>query len=267
MAIGTFRVGENPPEVTLPAAVPSPATMSVAARAGARREAAELQVRVAALDPGDDHRLGRRGGRLRAAYFDQVDVDAVPQLVLAVIAIVVLAAGKGSPAALLFAMLFYFSALGVAIYNRWIRAGRTGQSWGKQVVGVRLIDEDTRQPIGAGMAFVRDLAHIIAGLIFYIGYLCPLWDQKRQTIADKMVHPIVVPADEPHSAQSAAGQRGHGAYPQAAGQYPQTGYPGQGTPQGFSQPAGYPQDPGYPGYSQRPGYPDYPQAPGYTDHR
>ena len=36
MAIGAFSVGEKPPEVMMPAAVPSPATMSVCARAGAR---------------------------------------------------------------------------------------------------------------------------------------------------------------------------------------------------------------------------------------
>ena len=36
MAIGAFSVGEKPPEVTLPASVPSPATISVCARAGAR---------------------------------------------------------------------------------------------------------------------------------------------------------------------------------------------------------------------------------------
>ncbi|MBV9384111.1 MAG: RDD family protein [Streptosporangiaceae bacterium] len=185
-------------------------------------------------------------------------VDSVPQLVLTVIAIVVLSAGKGSTVALLFAMLFYLSALGVAIYNRWIRAGRTGQSWGKQVVGVRLIDEETRQPIGALMAFVRDLAHVIDGLICYIGYLFPLWDQKRQTIADKIVHTVVVPADEPYSPQSAVDQRGRGAYPQATGQYPQSGYPGQTVPQGYPQQPGYPQGPGYsqgPGNPQGPGYP------------
>ena len=36
MAIGAFSVGEKPPEVMVPAAVPSSATMSVCARAGAR---------------------------------------------------------------------------------------------------------------------------------------------------------------------------------------------------------------------------------------
>ena len=42
------------------------------------------------------------------------------------------------------------------------------------------------------MAFVRQLAHIIDSLICYIGWLFPLWDAKRQTIADKIMSTIVI---------------------------------------------------------------------------
>ena len=35
------------------------------------------------------------------------------------------------------------------------------------------------------MAFVRDITHIVDGF-FYLGYLWPLWDPKRQTFADKI---------------------------------------------------------------------------------
>jgi uncharacterized RDD family membrane protein YckC len=41
------------------------------------------------------------------------------------------------------------------------------------------------------MAFVRDLAHFLDG-IFYIGYLWPLWDPKRQTFADKVCSTVVL---------------------------------------------------------------------------
>jgi uncharacterized RDD family membrane protein YckC len=84
-------------------------------------------------------------------------------------------------------------AIGWTIYNRWIRAGRTGQSVGKQVAGITLISELTQQPIGAFNAFVRDLVHILDGLA-YVGFLWPLWDEKRQTFADKLVRTIVVAA-------------------------------------------------------------------------
>jgi uncharacterized RDD family membrane protein YckC len=79
-----------------------------------------------------------------------------------------------------------------SIWNRWIRTGRTGMSIGKEKMGIKLVSEDTGQPIGGGMAFVRDLAHFVDGLICDIGYLFPLWDDKRQTLADKIVKTVVV---------------------------------------------------------------------------
>ncbi len=56
-----------------------------------------------------------------------------------------------------------------------------------------LASEQTGQPIGVLMAFVRDICHFVDGVICYIGFLFPLWDAKRQTIADKIVGTVVIP--------------------------------------------------------------------------
>jgi uncharacterized RDD family membrane protein YckC len=77
-------------------------------------------------------------------------------------------------------------------YNRWYLGGKTGQSWGKKALGLHLVGEQTGQPIGPGMAFVRDLAHIVDAIICYIGFLFPLWDAKKQTLADKIVKTLVI---------------------------------------------------------------------------
>ena len=53
------------------------------------------------------------------------------------------------------------AGFGWTIYNRWITAGRTGQSLGKRVIKITLIGEATGQPIGALNAFLRDLVHIL----------------------------------------------------------------------------------------------------------
>jgi uncharacterized RDD family membrane protein YckC len=90
------------------------------------------------------------------------------------------------------AFLLYLVSLGVWIYNRAIQQGRTGQSWGKQVLNLRLVRMADGQPMGGGMAFVRDLAHIIDALPCYIGYLFPLWDARRQTFADKIMSTVVL---------------------------------------------------------------------------
>ena len=62
------------------------------------------------------------------------------------------------------------------------------------MLNLRLVSEETGQPIGMLMAFVRDICHIIDGIICYVGFLFPLWDSKRQTLADKIVKTVVIPA-------------------------------------------------------------------------
>ena len=52
---------------------------------------------------------------------------------------------------------------------------------------------DTGEPIGGGMAFARDICHILDSLACYIGWLFPLWDARRQTFADKIISTVVVP--------------------------------------------------------------------------
>jgi uncharacterized RDD family membrane protein YckC len=90
-------------------------------------------------------------------------------------------------------LIFWLAGLAYSIWNRWILGGQ-GQSIGKRVVGMRLLSEETGQPIGTLNAFLRDICHFVDGIICYIGYLFPLWDAKRQTLADKIMRTVVVPA-------------------------------------------------------------------------
>jgi len=83
-----------------------------------------------------------------------------------------------------------------AVYFFWnfcYRQGRTGQSVGKSVMKFKVISEKTWQPIGFWLSFVRQLAHYVDQLICYVGYLWPLWDAKRQTLADKMLGTVCAP--------------------------------------------------------------------------
>jgi uncharacterized RDD family membrane protein YckC len=91
------------------------------------------------------------------------------------------------------AFLLYLVSLGLWIYNRSILAGRTGQSWGKQVLSLRLVRMADGQPMGGGMAFLRDLLHILDALLCYLGFLWPLWDARRQTLfGDKIMNTVVL---------------------------------------------------------------------------
>ena len=98
----------------------------------------------------------------------------------------------GAPTLNAMYFVFIFLALVVQGYNRWFLAGKTGQSWGRKALGIRLVGVSTGQPIGFGLAFVRDLAHFVDGIICYVGYLFPLWDAKKQTLADKIMSTVVV---------------------------------------------------------------------------
>jgi len=88
--------------------------------------------------------------------------------------------------------IFVAIALGLWVYNRVILQGQTGQSLGKKAVGLKLVGADTGQPIGPGRAFLRDITHILDALPCYLGYLWPLWDEKKQTFADKINNTYVI---------------------------------------------------------------------------
>ncbi len=83
------------------------------------------------------------------------------------------------------------AALLIAIYFA-VQVGQSGQSPGMRTIGLKCISQTTGQTIGPGLAIVRTLAHFVDSLICYVGWLFPLWDKNRQTLADKIMSTIVV---------------------------------------------------------------------------
>lgn len=96
--------------------------------------------------------------------------------------------GKNTPVLVIVGAV---ALLGLAIWQL-IMEGRTGQTVGKKALGIRLLKEETGQPLGVGMAFVRRIAHILDSIACYLGWLWPAWDAKRQTFADKVCGSIVI---------------------------------------------------------------------------
>ncbi|GFG67130.1 hypothetical protein MKUB_46200 [Mycobacterium kubicae] len=85
--------------------------------------------------------------------------------------------------------------LGIAylVWNFGYRQGTTGSSIGKSVLKFKVVSETTGEPLGFGMSVVRQLAHVVDAIICYIGFLFPLWDAKRQTLADKIMTTVCLP--------------------------------------------------------------------------
>ena len=78
----------------------------------------------------------------------------------------------------------------------YLRAlGKTGQTWGRKMAGVKVISRSSGMPLGFGRALGRTLfANLISGQVCYLGYLWMLWDGEKQTWHDKVVGSIVVKA-------------------------------------------------------------------------
>ena len=100
--------------------------------------------------------------------------------------------GGASGIALLLMFLGFALSIAFFVWNYCIKQGRTGYTIGKGVLGIKLVKLDTGQPMGAGLSFVRQIAHIVDAIPCYLGYLWPLWDSKRQTFADKIMSTVVI---------------------------------------------------------------------------
>ncbi|WP_409494856.1 RDD family protein [Amycolatopsis sp. cmx-11-12] len=171
-------------------------------------------------------------------------IDFGPIVVLPIIGTIISATGSYT-VGMIIAGLGYLAGLGWTIYNRWIQMGTTGQSLGKKVLKIKLVRDADGQPIGPLMAFVRDLCHNLDGWVCGLGYLWPLWDQKKQTFADKILSTVVVPAEAAAPASAPFGQaQGFPAQPSPFGQPqpPQQPFGAPPQPQSpFGQPPQQPQ--------------------------
>ncbi|MBF6088534.1 protein kinase domain-containing protein [Nocardia cyriacigeorgica] len=100
--------------------------------------------------------------------------------------------GGSSGGGLVAMMLCYAGLIAYVIWNVGVRQGRSGQTWGKTVVGISVVAAQTGRPLGVGRSIGRQLAHIVDALPCYLGFLFPLWDAKAQTFADKIAGSVVV---------------------------------------------------------------------------
>ncbi|MGH3851198.1 MAG: RDD family protein, partial [Pseudonocardiaceae bacterium] len=94
-----------------------------------------------------------------------------------------------------FSVLGYLVSVGLSVCFT-VQVGQSGQSPGMRVVGLRCVSAKLGTPIGGGMGFVRSLCHSLffffCGIPLLVDLLFPLWDDRRQTLADKMVGTLVI---------------------------------------------------------------------------
>jgi uncharacterized RDD family membrane protein YckC len=79
------------------------------------------------------------------------------------------------------------------VWNYGYRQGATGSSIGKTLLKFKVVSEHTGKPLGFGQSVLRQIAHLVDAVICGGGYLFPLWDAKRQTLADKIMSTVCLP--------------------------------------------------------------------------
>jgi uncharacterized RDD family membrane protein YckC len=87
------------------------------------------------------------------------------------------------------------AAIAFTIWYELHAGRRRGQTYGKQLVDVVVVDATTGQPgIGAGRAFVRLLARWLSGVVFGLGFLWAIWDPHQRTWHDILTNTAVLRA-------------------------------------------------------------------------
>ena len=142
----------------------------------------------------NEHELASWGRRLAALIVDAVVLGVVVAATLLASGVTAdelrerLEAGETMLVVLLF-------LVPEAIYQTALIGSRS-QTFGKMALGIKVVDADSRAPIGYARAFTRWLSTAALRALFTIptivDHLWPLRDPRNQTLHDKLARSVVV---------------------------------------------------------------------------
>lgn len=82
--------------------------------------------------------------------------------------------------------------IGLAYYV-YLEGSPSGQTVGKKLMSIRVIDMKTGGRVDYGHAVIRYFAKILSAIPCGLGYFWMLWDKEKQTWHDKLSTTVVVP--------------------------------------------------------------------------
>jgi uncharacterized RDD family membrane protein YckC len=93
------------------------------------------------------------------------------------------------------ALAIFFQVVFLPSVYAWVMLGIWGATIGKMAVGIAVRRGADANPIGFGRALGRVASVFVLGIVtipLLLSYLWPLWDNRNQTLHDKMANTIVV---------------------------------------------------------------------------
>jgi uncharacterized RDD family membrane protein YckC len=150
----------------------------------------------------EGRQLASWGSRVGATLLDWL-ILLIPVTLLIVLVVVVFLSSDvgGIVTAILSSLLYLVAVLFYAPLLMGREGAHNGQTWGKQIVGIRVV-RDSGQPVDIGFGFLREF--VVKGLLFgFVGsfffsiptlvdYLWPLWDDQNRALHDMVVTTHVV---------------------------------------------------------------------------
>lgn len=136
-------------------------------------------------------------GRRAGAFIIDSLLVWVPPFIIGVLGIAFLFSDMARPVGIVLIVVAIFWIPVTVIWNYVIKQGKSGQTFGKARVGIKLVKEETGQPIGGGYSFLRWflaqlLGSITAGIFTIIDLIFPAFDNKKQRVLDKMLGTVVI---------------------------------------------------------------------------
>lgn len=125
-------------------------------------------------------------------------VDMILILLFVTLALVslsgILSAANEEAVTVVLALLVTFVALIFLLWYPVVQPASTGQTLGKRLFNIKVVDRSGNPPGVAKMAARFFIGYPLSALIMGVGFLVPLWDIQRQALDDKLVDTYVINA-------------------------------------------------------------------------
>ncbi|MGH2827371.1 MAG: RDD family protein [Actinomycetota bacterium] len=131
----------------------------------------------------------------RAGFWIRFDALLIDLVLLAAVTGALMGIGSSSLSTWVKVSVDPRSLLLLLAYFSFFEGSASGQTVGKKLLNIRVVDIDNGQSIGFVRATVRNIVAYFVSVIFLLGYLWMLWDEERQTWHDKVASSVVVPTD------------------------------------------------------------------------